>query len=160
MLTKIYQDEQYLVRWNTDIPTKKPPLSWHSIQELVRCLEHVQDYLEVREKYSSLSPQLQCTWLMIFRAQEVAAQTHASTRKRKTPDDGPEPVRRSSPFDRRLQQDSRTPSASRSSSVSSATPSTATTVIDVFNGVLDADEYSHLFCRNVSVTCHLLTVYH
>jgi hypothetical protein len=55
MLTSIYQDEQYLVRWNTDKSTNKPPLSWHSILELVRCLEHVQDYLEVREKYSSPS---------------------------------------------------------------------------------------------------------
>ncbi|KAI4638211.1 hypothetical protein J4E93_010369 [Alternaria ventricosa] len=43
-------DEQYLVRWTSDTSTSKPPLSWHSVKDLVRCLEQIQDYLEVREK--------------------------------------------------------------------------------------------------------------
>jgi histone-lysine N-methyltransferase SUV39H len=36
------------VRWKSDSIT--PPLSWHSIRELVRCLEIVQDYITVREE--------------------------------------------------------------------------------------------------------------
>lgn len=44
------QEEQYLVRWNAETSTTKPPLSWHSVKDLVRCLEHIQEYLEVREK--------------------------------------------------------------------------------------------------------------
>ncbi|KAI4947646.1 hypothetical protein J4E91_006468 [Alternaria rosae] len=43
-------DEQYLVRWTSETLTTKPPLSWHSVKDLVRCLEQIQDYLEVREK--------------------------------------------------------------------------------------------------------------
>ncbi|KAF1936559.1 SET domain-containing protein [Clathrospora elynae] len=119
-------DEQYLVRWSTDSPTNTPPLSWHSITELLRCLEHVQDYLDGREKFMQASSQI---------------------RKRKNPDSGLEVERRASPFDRRLQTGSRTPSASRSSSVSSAAPSTSSP-IDIYNGVLDADEHHAIFCRN------------
>ncbi|KAI4616373.1 uncharacterized protein J4E87_008639 [Alternaria ethzedia] len=44
------RDEQYLVQWTSETTTTKPPLSWHSVKDLVRCLEQIQDYLEVREK--------------------------------------------------------------------------------------------------------------
>jgi histone-lysine N-methyltransferase SUV39H len=27
-----------------------PPLSWHGLNELARCLEHVQDYLDARQE--------------------------------------------------------------------------------------------------------------
>ncbi|KAF1833563.1 SET domain-containing protein [Decorospora gaudefroyi] len=121
-------DEQYLVRWTTDRVTNKPPLSWHSIKELVRCLEHVQDYLEVREKA------------------KITVSVTQGNKKRKIPDSGLEcEERHPSPFERNLHQQNETPSVSRSPSVSSAPPSTS---VDVFNSVLDADEHGHIFCRN------------
>lgn len=49
MLTHSFQEEQYLVRWNIDSETTTPPLSWHKIAELVRCLEHIQDYLDTAQ---------------------------------------------------------------------------------------------------------------
>ncbi|KAI4687847.1 uncharacterized protein J4E88_003440 [Alternaria novae-zelandiae] len=123
-------DEQYLVRWTSDTSTTKPPLSWHSVKDLVRCLEQIQDYLEVREKNLPLPSDTK------------------PSRKRKSPDGGSSCERRSSPFDRRLQE-SRTPSASRSSSVSSAATVTSQ-ASDIYNGVLDADEYGHVFCRQAA----------
>ncbi|RMZ69069.1 set domain-containing [Pyrenophora seminiperda CCB06] len=127
MLITALQDEQYLVRWKTDEKTTNPPLSWHSIRELVRCLEHVQDYLDSREK--------------------LKAPDHTQ-RKRKCPDSGVEDQRRSSPFDRRLHQESRTPSRSRSPSVSSTV--LPAPPVDIYNGVLDANEYGYIFCHYAS----------
>ncbi|KAF2832842.1 SET domain-containing protein [Ophiobolus disseminans] len=118
-------EEQYLVQWKVDTRTNTPPLSWHAIEELVRCLDEVQDYLDARAKSIDGNP--------------------AST-KRKTPDTTDVPERRASPFDRL--RNNRTPSASRSSSVSSAAPTT----IDVYNGVLDADDDGFIFCRPFSGT--------
>ncbi|XP_014559391.1 hypothetical protein COCVIDRAFT_35422 [Bipolaris victoriae FI3] len=122
-------DEQYLVRWNTDDASDQAPLSWHSIKELLRCLEHVQDYLEVREKSTELLEHVQPT-----------------TKKRKTPDSGLEDERRSSPFDPRLyqaQHGGQTPSFSQSPTSTPPPPSPP----DVYNGVLDADEHGYIFCR-------------
>jgi len=45
-----FQEEQYLVRWKTKEQTSTPPLSWHNLNNLARCLELVQDYLEKRER--------------------------------------------------------------------------------------------------------------
>ncbi|KAF1956413.1 SET domain-containing protein [Byssothecium circinans] len=122
------KDEQYLVRWNAPSPTK-PPLSWHSIHELARCLEHVQDYLELREK-----------------SHKAWSSGDQGSKKRKSPDTETETEfdRKSALTDPRLDLVSRT-STSRSSSVSS----TSTTSIDVYNGVLDADENGFIFCRSV-----------
>ncbi|KAH6860717.1 hypothetical protein BKA58DRAFT_443497 [Alternaria rosae] len=125
-------DEQYLVRWTSETLTTKPPLSWHSVKDLVRCLEKIQDYLEVREKNLPL-PSTSATQV---------------SRKRKSPSEGSSYDRRSSPFDRRLQE-SHTPSLSRSSSVSSAATITSS-VSDIYNGVLDANQYGYIFCRQVS----------
>ncbi|CAO2650310.1 Nn.00g016020.m01.CDS01 [Neocucurbitaria sp. VM-36] len=122
-------EEQYLLRWNTKDPTTTSPISWHSISELVRCLEYIQDYLETRERSIKASYQAQ-----IF------------SKKRKSPDSGTEHERQPSPLARLLQQDSRTPSASRSSSVSSAALSISPTV-DTYNGVLDADKNGFIYCR-------------
>lgn len=83
-----------------------------------------------------------------------SSQQTKTSRKRKSPDEGPEYDRRSSPFDRRL-QDSRTPSASRSPSVSSVATSPSA-VIDIYNGVLDADEHGHVFVRQVSLPIDFL----
>ncbi|KAL6702606.1 hypothetical protein ACN47E_001306 [Coniothyrium glycines] len=91
--------EQYLVRWITQSPMSMPPLSWHSINELVHCLEHVQDYLDTREKQGSMLALL-----------PVDGQVHESL----TPSQNVE-----------------------------YQPS-----IDVFNGVLVADENGFLFCRS------------
>ncbi|KAL1792176.1 hypothetical protein ACET3X_009927 [Alternaria dauci] len=123
-------DEQYLVRWREESSTTKPPLSWHSVKELVRCLEHIQDYIEEIEKNA---PSFQQT---------------TTIRKRKSPDGELEHERRSSPFERRL-QNGQTPSASRSPSVSCATSSTSPT-IDIYNGVLDVNEHGYVFCRKAS----------
>ncbi|KAF2002936.1 SET domain-containing protein [Amniculicola lignicola CBS 123094] len=116
-------EEQYLVRWKTNAKTSTPALSWHVIDELSRCLEHVQDYLDVRSKAIS-----------------VAAQLRASSNKRKSPDTGSEEERRPSPLDRQLGRISHTPSSSRSSSVSSNVNTngpSASPSVDVYNGVLD-----------------------
>jgi histone-lysine N-methyltransferase SUV39H len=48
----IATDEQFLARWKTAVNTATPLLSWHSIGELVRCLDDVQEYLETRAKYA------------------------------------------------------------------------------------------------------------
>jgi hypothetical protein len=89
--------------------------------------------------------------LTVARLRKISLQPSAPSRKRKSPDSGLEVERRPSPFDRRLQQDSRTPSASRSSSVSSSIPSTSSTSPDVYNGVLDEDDDGFIFCRPVSL---------
>ncbi|KAG9186701.1 histone-lysine N-methyltransferase SUV39H [Alternaria panax] len=123
-------DEQYLVRWAADTSTTKPPLSWHSMKELVRCLEHIQDYLEVRENNTPPSQQTK------------------PSRKRKSPDNDLGHECRSSPFNPQF-HDSRTPSASQSPSVSSVATSTSL-AIDVYNGVIDADEYGYVYCRQAS----------
>ncbi|OAK98719.1 SET domain-containing protein [Phaeosphaeriaceae sp. SRC1lsM3a] len=110
------QEEQFLVQWKTDLRTEAPPLSWHPIDELVRCLDPVQDYLDIRAKL---------------------IQDDRLTKKRKSPEDSEGHERRPSPFNRQNQQ------ASRSTSVSSD----ASKTIDVFNGVLDTNEYGLIFCR-------------
>jgi len=146
------QDEQYLVRWKAETSTTKPPLSWHSVKELVRCLEHIQDYLEEREKQAT-SPHHYSLLLITSRNTTLIQQTKTS-RKRKSPNEESEHDRRSSPFDRRLQEH-RTPSASRSPSLPCVDTSTSPT-IDIYNGVLDADEYGHIFCRKVSLPADCL----
>lgn len=45
-----FQEEQFLVQWKTELKTGAPPLSWHAIDELARCLDPVQDYLDIRAK--------------------------------------------------------------------------------------------------------------
>jgi hypothetical protein len=77
-------------------------------------------------------------------------------RKRKSPDGGLEYERRSSPFDRL--QESRTPSVSRSPSVSSAARVTSP-ASEIYNGVLDADEYGRIFCRQVSLVPGCLCIF-
>ncbi|RAR07036.1 SET domain-containing protein [Stemphylium lycopersici] len=128
-------DEQYLVRWATaEGSSTQPPLSWHSITELVRCLEHVQDYLEVRDK-----------------SMRESGHVRTRAKKRKSPDAGMEHESRASPFDRHLYQESRTPSISRSSSVSSApSPAASASSADIYNGVLNADKHGFIFCRQAS----------
>ncbi|KAJ8117602.1 hypothetical protein OPT61_g1233 [Boeremia exigua] len=117
-------DEQYLVRWHTEEETSAPPLSWHLINELQRCLEHVQDYLEEREKSKRIS-----------------------SKKRKSPDFGSDVERRPSPFDRQLQQ---TPSHSRLSSVGSSISPPPVASPDVYNGLLGFDEDGFIICRPTS----------
>ncbi|KAH6615007.1 hypothetical protein C7974DRAFT_57357 [Boeremia exigua] len=126
-------DEQYLVRWQTEESTLNPPLSWHPIQELQHCLEHVQDYLEKREK-----------------SKDSSLGFKVLSKKRKSPDAGVEIERRPSPHDRRLQQDTVMPSTSRSSSASSSRPPPQALSYDVYNGILDADEHGFMFCRSAS----------
>ncbi|KAF2631938.1 SET domain-containing protein [Macroventuria anomochaeta] len=126
-------DEQYLVRWHTENKTSTPPLSWHLVNELQRCLEHVQDYLDERE-----------------RSKKIVSRNKVPSKKRKSSEEDLETKRRLSPFDRRLQHDSRTPSASRSSSVFSNVPPASSTSPDVYNGVLDVDEHGFVFCRPAS----------
>ncbi|KAF2120659.1 hypothetical protein BDV96DRAFT_609812 [Lophiotrema nucula] len=118
-------EEQYLVRWKTDSLPQKPPLSWHNINELARCLEHVQDYLDARTK----SPR------------EVSALSNLS-KKRKSPDSDLDVTRRPSPFEHRLNIASRTPSTERSQSRSN-TPSVIndrSSSLGVYNGVLDSED--------------------
>jgi histone-lysine N-methyltransferase SUV39H len=81
----------------------------------------------------------------------TSSQAQAKLGKRKSPDGGLEIERRSSPFDRRLHKENCTTSISRSSSVSSTTPSTSAD-INVYNGVLDADENGFIFCHSASIT--------
>ncbi|KAF2637110.1 SET domain-containing protein [Massarina eburnea CBS 473.64] len=121
-------DEQYLVRWTAPSASTNPPLSWHSIHELARCLEHVQDYLESRQKSLKTLP------------------AHVQTsKKRKSPDSEPEFDRGTSRVvDRRLEETGRT-SMSRSPSVSSTSP---VGPIDVYNGVLETDSNGFVFCRS------------
>lgn len=119
-------EEQYLVRWVTDNDTLRPPISWHPLSELLRCLEHIQDYLDIREQLKQSVPQ-----------------SRAGSKKRKNLEDVPDEQRRLSPFDRLQGERSRTSSASRSSSV---TP-TAFTSADIYNGVLDTNEAGFLYCR-------------
>ncbi|KAH7385763.1 hypothetical protein BKA66DRAFT_74980 [Pyrenochaeta sp. MPI-SDFR-AT-0127] len=123
-------EEQFLVRWISDEPIAKAPLSWHSISELVRCLEHVQDYLVTRE--ASI---------------EASSSAQAITKKRKSPETGLDVERRLSPFDRRLLEDGGTPTSSRSSSVSTTAPSTHISALGSYNGVLDTDQNGFIFCR-------------
>ncbi|KAJ4380567.1 hypothetical protein N0V86_003926 [Didymella sp. IMI 355093] len=127
-------DEQYLVRWHTDKKTPTPPLSWHLVHELRNCLELIQDYLETREK-----------------SKKIFARNQIPSRKRKSPDTSSIVERRPSPFDRRLQQrqDGRTPSVSRSSSVSSSVAA-APSSPEVYNGILDSDQHGFVFCRPAS----------
>ncbi|KAF2018882.1 SET domain-containing protein [Aaosphaeria arxii CBS 175.79] len=68
-------EEQYLVRWKNNGDAEYPPLSWHSVSDLARCLEYVQDYIESRSISQSLL-------------------------KRKSPDNETEYERRPSPFER------------------------------------------------------------
>lgn len=91
-------EEQYLVLWSSKSSASFPPLSWHNLNELSRCLELVQDYLE--------------------------AKLHASlSRKRKSPDTGNDlDGHRPSPAERRLKQASRSSSVVSSSSTSSLSP--------------------------------------
>ncbi|OCL05109.1 SET domain-containing protein [Glonium stellatum] len=112
-------EEQYLVRWRTQTKTQRPPLSWHGLSELSRCLELVQDYLEVK-LYSS------------------------SCRKRKSPDDDDNhDAERISPAERRLKRESRASSTVSSSSNSSLSPSlhhmphNEFPEIKIYNGVFD-----------------------
>ncbi|KAH7114301.1 hypothetical protein B0J11DRAFT_132643 [Dendryphion nanum] len=133
-------DEQYLVRWKTDLPTLSPPLSWHSISELARCLEYVQDYLDERAKFIATAPAL----------------VHLA-KKRKSPDDDGEIERRPSPLERHLQQhDSRANSTSRSPSVSSATASGPAKVptIDIYNGIIDSQDGFIVARKASSSTIH------
>ncbi|KAF1915155.1 hypothetical protein BDU57DRAFT_595763 [Ampelomyces quisqualis] len=116
------EEEQYLVRWQTDYTTNTPPLSWHAIGELMRCLDVVQDYLEARAKSIQSAP---------------------LSRKRKSIDIAGGLERRPSPFGRRLQQGGKHDSSSRSSSVSSAAPAS----VNIYNGVLDVDDDHFTFCR-------------
>ncbi|KAL5116747.1 hypothetical protein ACEQ8H_005359 [Pleosporales sp. CAS-2024a] len=113
------QEEHYLVQWKSEQQSNTPPLSWHAIEELVRCLEEVQDYLEARSDDGDM----------------------VASKKRKALDD-PNSTRRASPFERRLHQNDRTSSASPSPSVASV-PS----LPEAYNGVLDADEHGYMFCR-------------
>ncbi|KAF2472195.1 SET domain-containing protein [Lindgomyces ingoldianus] len=123
------EEEQFLVCWKTGSSTQTPPLSWHSVGELGRCLEFVQDYLD--NKARLLMPALALL-----------------SKKRKTPDSDTELELRPSPIDRRFNSSSRTPSTERSPSVWSAslaipgrsnvTASSPSPSIDVYNGVLDS----------------------
>jgi histone-lysine N-methyltransferase SUV39H len=72
------------------------------------------------------------------------------SKKRKYPDAGLDHDRQPSPLDRQLLQESRTPSVSRSSSVSSNAVPTST-AIDVYNGLMETTEEGFLFCRPVSI---------
>ncbi|KAF9696159.1 hypothetical protein EKO04_006093 [Ascochyta lentis] len=78
-----------------------------------------------------------------------SSQNLVSSRKRKSPESGLDSERRASPFDRHLQQDGRTPSASRSPSVSLGLP-TPYASPDIYNGVLDVDENGFIYCRPAS----------
>lgn len=86
------------------------------------------------------------------RLKNSSLQNAVPSRKRKSPEAVLDVERRPSPFDRRLQQNSRTPSASRSSSVSSSIQPPPHTSTDVYNGVIDKDEDGFMFCRPVSAT--------
>ncbi|KAF1975077.1 SET domain-containing protein [Bimuria novae-zelandiae CBS 107.79] len=124
-------EEQYLVWWKSE--SKTPPLSWHSITELVRCLEIVQDYITVREK--------------------TIRDAATLGKKRKSPDTAHDHEPRASPFDH-LRIDNRwTPSSSRSQSVSSrsTTPASGSNgMIDVYNGVIESDADGLVFARSAS----------
>lgn len=78
------------------------------------------------------------------------------SKKRKSPDVGFDHNPRASPYDRRLNLGSSTPSVSRSPSVSSIV-STASEV--VYNGILDEDENGFIFCHNVSSLFQLSCVH-
>ncbi|KAI8941392.1 hypothetical protein NX059_002615 [Plenodomus lindquistii] len=125
-------EEQYLVLWNTDVNSPEPPLSWHPISELVRCLEHIQDYLDRREQST-----------------QFYLDPDTGSKKRKAPDDttSDDVERRLSPFDRLHGDKSRTPSLSRSSS---AAPAAASPLVDTYNGVLDTNEAGFFYCRHDS----------
>ncbi|CAE7011538.1 hypothetical protein PTNB73_00693 [Pyrenophora teres f. teres] len=97
------------------------------MEELVRCLEHLQDYLDSREKI------------------KVSTKTQMGSRKRKSPDGGVDDELRSSPFSRRFHPDTRIQSISRSPSVPPTLPSTPS--VDIYNCVLDANEHGYIFCR-------------
>ncbi|KAL5415397.1 hypothetical protein PMIN06_000330 [Paraphaeosphaeria minitans] len=117
------REEQFLVRWKSDSIT--PPFSWHSIRELARCLEVMQDYITIRENAS------------------------VPSKKRKSPNIGLENERRASPYDRRHGLESRTPSATRSRTISSlSTAPTSDATANVYNGVMDTDENGFIFCRS------------
>ncbi|KAF2276200.1 SET domain-containing protein [Westerdykella ornata] len=125
-------DEQYLVRWITKSSTPNPPLSWHYIWELSRCLEQVQVYLDSREEaLGNLPPQ-----------------EHPS--KRKSPDSGDaDSERHPSPFGRRLNDGSRESSSSRSSSLVPLTGATRSLGIEIYNGVIKS-EYNIIYGKAAS----------
>ncbi|ORY06661.1 hypothetical protein BCR34DRAFT_489947 [Clohesyomyces aquaticus] len=127
------EDDEYLVQWKTSAPTQTPPLSWHSVFELQRCLELVQDYLEERATLLRAAPPL-----------------NSLSKKRKSPDSEPNFERQSSPSKQNFQASCRIPSTERSPSVSSVslptstnrnrlTVTSAAAVVDVYNGVLDSE---------------------
>lgn len=92
--------------------------------------------------------------LTIHRSRRIFSQNQVQPRKRKSPGTSLDSERRPSPFDRRLQQnaDGRTPSLSRSPSVSSSAEVAAISLPTVYNGILDSDEHGFVFCRPVSVS--------
>ncbi|KAF2855978.1 SET domain-containing protein [Plenodomus tracheiphilus IPT5] len=118
-------EEQFLVRWIADADPTKPPLSWHAVYELVRCLEHIQDYLDIRDQTNPFLEQ-------------------SGNKKRKRPEDGLDVECRPSPIDRLQDDNSRATSISRSSSVAPA----ASTSVETYNGVLDTNEAGFLYCRH------------
>lgn len=120
-------EEQYLVRWTTDVDTLQPPLSWHSIYELVRCLEHIQDYLDIRE-----------------RSRQAGSQRSAENRKRKASKNELDVEWRHAPFERL--QGERGHRSSMSPSLSETL--TASTSADTYNGVLDMNEAGFIYCRH------------
>ncbi|KAF2804831.1 SET domain-containing protein [Mytilinidion resinicola] len=107
------KEEQYLVKWSSSKPTSYPVFSWHTSQELVNCLELLQDHLE-------------------------AKQTHSS-RKRKSPDSDVEVERRASPSTRLLPS-SRASSTSSTERSSVSSGRTINPEIKVYNGVLEESE--------------------
>ncbi|KAF2189534.1 SET domain-containing protein [Zopfia rhizophila CBS 207.26] len=137
------QEEQYLVRWETTSRSQNPPLSWHNLKELSRCLELVQDYIDALDK--------------LFEKNYISSHL---LKKRKSPDTADEHERRPSPIDRHFHQPSRTPSTERSPSVSSSSLSVTThnrlaatasspEAVDIYNGVLDTED-GFIFARCAS----------
>ena len=90
--------------------------------------------------------------LTVARSKKLFTRNRIPTRKRKSPGTSSDIERRASPFDRRLQQkqDGRTPSVSRSPSVSSSGAAT-TSSPEAYNGTLKLDEDGFVFCQPVSV---------
>ncbi|PVI08479.1 SET domain-containing protein [Periconia macrospinosa] len=116
-------EEQYLVQWACSNAPEKPPISWHSVNELSRCLELLQDYLAIRED------------------RKVASSQTSSSQKRKASELD------STPFTLTSELPSRTPSRSPSVTSASSAPA-APAPIDVYNGMLDVDQYGFIVCRS------------
>ena len=139
------------MRWETHLPGRKPPLSWHSINELDRLLEEVQEYLDSRPEGQQDSGTARNKLLL-------PPFLNSSYKKRKTPDSDTNLEKRPLPVDRRLYDDRSTLSVvSRSSSGTSLgtqipvrTTAKKTSTRDVFNGVLEQDDDGFYYGKAVS----------